>query len=105
MFWDQSKNESTSPFGHGRLPVPCLLEQGGTFSNSVPNFVYMGGEMEQGSKTVGEAGIGPGPLEPKRGLSRVGVSLPLLSKLELRRVIAPAIANGRWWGGLSLFIV
>lgn len=32
-----------------RGPIPyAFSEQGGSFSNSAPNFVYMGGEMEQG---------------------------------------------------------
>lgn len=50
----------------GPLP-PALSEQGGIISNSAPNFVYMGGEMEQGSKKGqgGWRGLGPGPLEPK----------------------------------------
>lgn len=37
----------------GPLP-PAFSEQGGSFSNSAPNFVYMGGEMEQGVRGEGE---------------------------------------------------
>lgn len=31
----------------------AFSEQEGSFSNSAPNFVYMGGEMEQGNKEGG----------------------------------------------------
>lgn len=63
LFWDQSKNQI--PFPMSSREAHCLLRAGGSFSNSAPNFVYMGGVMEQGNKEGG--GLGPGPLEPKWG--------------------------------------
>lgn len=62
------KIKAHSPCSQGR--PTAFSEQGGSFSNSALNFVYMGGEMEQGSQ---RGRVGPGPLEPKWGLPRVGV--------------------------------
>lgn len=80
-------------------PLPSQSREAAFQTQPQTSFTWVG----RWSRGV-RGGVELGLLEPKGGLSGVGVYLPLFSELELGRLLPRPMPTGGGWEGLGLFV-
>lgn len=90
LFWDQSKNPSTFPLHLGEAPLPSQSRAAAYQTQPTTLFTWVG----RWNRGIQSGMVRTWATVTKMGTSWVGRSLPLLTELELGRIITPTVAMG-----------